>query len=311
MARECAKLLLIPENGGRLRQLRIPLVSLYAVLGLCVLTALFIFGAGFVYLANLRSERAAEVLSLENEALRSELVAMGAVVDRLQTQVHSHIKLANDSRLLAGLAPISAEVAQLGVGGTPTLGPNPTCEGLPGSLDRTVGLYHERLEQLSRQLHFQEESFVEVRQVIESNRDRLNHIPTVHPVLGDHYTSSGFGRRRDPFTGQPDFHPGIDFCAARGTPFRATADGEVVYAAKNGGMGKTIKIDHGNGYLTLYGHCDEVLVKKGQAVRRGDIIGKIGNTGRSTGPHLHYEIRQGDRAINPRSYILDTHFRGR
>jgi murein DD-endopeptidase MepM/ murein hydrolase activator NlpD len=306
MARQYARLMIIPEDGGKLRQVRVRLWSLYTLGATAILAAALLVGAGCIYLRLLRSEQCVEDLRTENESLRSELVTFGSELAQLDGLARNHIRLANDSRLLAGLPPISEEVALLGVGGTPEAGTGGQGRGLSAPLDRTAEFYREQLQQLSRQLEFQEESFVEVRQVIEASRDRLDRIPTVNPVLGPYHYSSGFGRRRDPFTGEAAFHPGIDICAARGTPFRATADGTVVLVERSSGLGLTVVIGHGNGYETLYGHCDKVTVSTGQTVRRGEVIGEVGSTGRSTGPHVHYEVHQNGQSINPRPFLLEN-----
>ncbi len=306
MTRRYANLMIIPEGGGRLRQFRIQLWPVYVLFGIAFFAVAFVVGAGAVYVRFNHGQRELGRIREENETLRAELVLLGTQMSGLDATVRDHIHLANESRLLAGLPPFSEEVALLGVGGTPSDQPGGIGGRLSPALERTVEVFRDRMQELSRQLAFQEESFVEVKQLIEVNRDRLDHIPTINPVQGRYYLSSGFGRRRDPFTGRPQHHNGLDFCAEIGTPFVATAAGEVVSVGRNGGMGKTIKIDHGNGYVTMYGHCEQILVSQGQVVRRGDVIGKVGNTGRSTGPHLHYEVRQHGRPVNPRPYILKT-----
>ncbi len=306
MAKQYARLMIIPEDGGQLRQVRVRLWSLYTLGAAATLTAALLVGAGCIYLRLVRSEQCLAELRAENEALRSELVSMGTAISQLDGLARNHIKLANDSRLLAGLPPISEEVALLGVGGTPEVASRGARGGLSAPLNRSVEVFRDRLQQLARQLEFQEENFVEVRQVIEVSRDRLDHIPTVNPVLGAYHYSSGFGRRRDPFTGEAAFHPGIDICAARGTPIRATADGTVELVERSGGLGLTVVLGHGNGYETLYGHCDEIMARTGQAVRRGEVIAEVGSTGRSTGPHVHYEVRYHGQPINPRPFLLES-----
>jgi murein DD-endopeptidase MepM/ murein hydrolase activator NlpD len=129
--------------------------------------------------------------------------------------------------------------------------------------------------------------------------------PSVWPVRG--YLSAGFGNRADPFTGQRDFHPGIDISTPIGTRVAAPADGLVVSCAEKGAYGNTIIVDHGFGIVTRYGHLSGFNVKPGQQVRRGDVIGFVGSTGRSTGPHLHYEVWVRDQAQNPIHYILDEY----
>ena len=119
---------------------------------------------------------------------------------------------------------------------------------------------------------------------------------------------SGFGKRRDPFSGQMEFHRGLDFAAKRGTPVYATADGIIVLSKWNSGYGKYIKIDHQNGYKTMYGHLSKWLVRKNMKVKAGDIIGKVGSTGNSTGNHLHYEVIFNNRKVNPKGYIKDLFY---
>ena len=115
--------------------------------------------------------------------------------------------------------------------------------------------------------------------------------------------SSGFGMRIDPFIRAPAMHTGLDFRGDTGDPVRATADGKVTVAGWNGGYGRMVEIDHGNGLITRYGHLSAISVKVGQRVRAGQVIGKIGSTGRSTGPHLHYETRVGGDAVDPLKFL--------
>jgi len=127
--------------------------------------------------------------------------------------------------------------------------------------------------------------------------------PLVLPVRSSYRLSSGFGWRRHPTTGKSRMHEGTDLAAAIGTPIYATADGVVAFAGWANGYGKVIKIQHAMGFETRFGHLSKFNVKKGQRVSRGDRIGDMGNTGRSTGPHVHYEIRIGGKPVNPMTYI--------
>ncbi len=143
--------------------------------------------------------------------------------------------------------------------------------------------------------------------VARAQVDRLTRtlasVPVRKPVMGEIDVSSGFGMRIDPFIRAPAMHTGMDFRGDTGDPVRATADGNVTSAGPNGGYGKMVEIDHGNGLTTRYGHLSDIGVKVGQRVRAGHIIGKIGSTGRSTGPHLHYETRVGGDAVDPRKFL--------
>jgi murein DD-endopeptidase MepM/ murein hydrolase activator NlpD len=129
--------------------------------------------------------------------------------------------------------------------------------------------------------------------------------PTIAPVLG--LLTDGYGRRKDPFTGRQAFHPGLDISARRKTSVVAPANGVVVYAGRNGGLGKVVRLSHGFGYTTVYGHLHTIVVEPGDEIRRGQEIGLLGNTGRSTGPHLHYEVRVDGKAVNPLYYVLNAY----
>ena len=128
--------------------------------------------------------------------------------------------------------------------------------------------------------------------------------PAIMPVRG--YPSGNYGYRIDPFTQMRDFHPGIDISAPRGSKVMATADGLVVFAGRHFGYGKLVRVNHRFGVSTRYGHLSRVVVKRGQKVNRGDIVGSVGSTGRATGPHLHYEVRMGGKSLNPLRFFRDS-----
>lgn len=140
-----------------------------------------------------------------------------------------------------------------------------------------------------------------------ANMDKLTRtltlVPYRKPVIGEVEFSSGFGVRSDPFLGRPAMHTGLDFRAATGDPVRATAQGKVVTASHQGGYGKLVEIDHGNGLSTRYGHLSVIGVKVGDVVKLGQIIGEVGSTGRSTGPHLHYETRIDGDPVDPQKFL--------
>jgi murein DD-endopeptidase MepM/ murein hydrolase activator NlpD len=137
--------------------------------------------------------------------------------------------------------------------------------------------------------------------------ERLNRtlalVPYRKPVIGEVEFTSGFGVRSDPFLGRPAMHTGLDFRAQTGDPVRATANGKVVSSGWSGGYGRMVEIDHGNGLSTRYGHLSEINVKNGDVVKIGQVIGEVGSTGRSTGPHLHYETRIDGEAVDPQKFL--------
>jgi murein DD-endopeptidase MepM/ murein hydrolase activator NlpD len=137
--------------------------------------------------------------------------------------------------------------------------------------------------------------------------DRLNRtltlVPYRKPVIGEVEFTSGFGVRSDPFLGRPAMHTGLDFRASTGDPVRATASGKVVSSGWAGGYGRMVEIDHGNGLSTRYGHLSEIHVKVGDSIKIGQVVGAVGSTGRSTGPHLHYETRIDGDAVDPQKFL--------
>ncbi|MGA9092297.1 MAG: peptidoglycan DD-metalloendopeptidase family protein [Bradyrhizobium sp.] len=143
--------------------------------------------------------------------------------------------------------------------------------------------------------------------VTRAQMERLNRtlalVPYRKPVIGEVEFTSGFGVRTDPFLGRPAMHTGLDFRAATGDPVRATANGKVVSSGWAGGYGRMVEIDHGNGLSTRYGHLSEIGVKVGDSVKIGQVIGAVGSTGRSTGPHLHYETRIDGEAVDPQKFL--------
>jgi murein DD-endopeptidase MepM/ murein hydrolase activator NlpD len=142
-----------------------------------------------------------------------------------------------------------------------------------------------------------ETGLASVKSRIENEQAFARSVPSTWPVIG--WLSSSFGSRKDPFTGQADFHPGLDISANHGTPVRATADGTVELAARNGNYGNAVVVGHGFGIATRFGHLSRFAVRAGQRVKRGEVIGYVGATGRATSSHLHYEILVNGQPINP------------
>ena len=163
----------------------------------------------------------------------------------------------------------------------------------------------ERLDILTKQTVVQSRSLEEIESLAKNKASLIEAIPTIQPIKNKDLTrvASGYGYRIDPFTKIRRFHYGMDFTAKRGTPIYATGNGIVKRADnRSSGYGKHIRIDHGFGYVSLYAHLSKYKVRRGQKVKRGDIIGYVGNSGRSVGPHLHYEILKDNKKINPLNF---------
>lgn len=167
-----------------------------------------------------------------------------------------------------------------------------------------VSTLTRKLDLLDRQLYAQSLSFDELKKYVGEHNKRLEHIPSIMPVRSGFTIASGYGSRRDPISGNIIFHSGLDLGASEGTPVYATANGIVTESGRKEEYGNCVYIDHGYNYSTRFGHMSKILVKPGQIVKRGDKIGLVGSTGRSTGPHLHYEVRFKDTPQNPVNYTF-------
>lgn len=161
-----------------------------------------------------------------------------------------------------------------------------------------------RIDKAVKDTQLREQGILELWDTLSDKQSLLNATPNMKPVRGGWYTSR-FGYRISPFTGKLVMHNGLDMAAAPGTPIMAPADGVVSFAGYDGSYGKLVSIDHGYGVVTRYGHNSQLFVRLGQKVRRRDVIASVGNTGRSTGTHLHYEVRVNNVPVDPTNYILE------
>lgn len=165
----------------------------------------------------------------------------------------------------------------------------------------------EAIRDVDKESQVLEQQIASLSSAWQRELEIIESLPLRPPMLVEHRLSSGFGVRRDPFTGEASRHEGLDFVAPYGSPIVATAPGRVVLAQYFGPYGRTVDVDHGRGFTTRYAHMSRIRVKHGDVVKAGDVLGTLGNTGRSTGPHLHYEVRFNGRPINPGpQHVLTT-----
>ncbi len=162
---------------------------------------------------------------------------------------------------------------------------------------------HAQIDQLSTASTNQQAGFQSLLKDLQDQQNLLASTPAIRPVRG--WTTSKFGYRISPFTGRREFHKGYDISTKKGSPILATADGVVTFVGRKGLMGNTIIINHGHGMVTRYAHCDKFLKKRGEKVERWEQIATVGNTGRSTGPHVHYQVELNGVPVNPEKYMLD------
>lgn len=241
--------------------------------------------------------------------LRDEIKARDTQLGTIETEFLDVLSVEEKLRTIAGLKPRRMTVAEPGEGGK---GGPETGEAIPYASDAGFPAYSFSGDRSASPEAFLGEiaaayyGFSEILDAFEKEQDRLSSIPSINPVYSpDAWLSSSYGYRSDPINGGKRFHDGIDIVAPRRTPIIATADGVVTYSGWRAGLGRTIEIRHGYGYTTVFGHNEKLSVKKGESVKRGDVVALLGSTGRSTGPHVHYEIRLNNKTKNPYKYVID------
>jgi murein DD-endopeptidase MepM/ murein hydrolase activator NlpD len=290
-------ILVADRTSGVVRRVTI---SLWPTLG--VIAALFalpvLVGLGARWSARTEIadlERTNVALQLENASYRNATGELAGQVSSLQKAIETlgaQAALDPDaSRAMEHLPPVVKSRAMGGALGAPA------APGL-GSMfaDTTFGALRDILGAIENRLNL-------VRGGVERRQALAAATPSIWPVIG--WLSSPYGNRRDPFTGGPDFHPGLDISADYGEAVHATADGVVSIAGANGSYGNLVEIDHGFGITTRYGHLSRFGARAGQAVHRGDVIGYVGSTGRSTSAHLHYEILLNGKLTNPMKLLAE------
>jgi len=266
--------------------------------------ASFVFGLGALLLllnsdwintpVEISQKRALENYELQFEILNKKLNQIEAVVANIEERDN------NIYRVYFEASPIPEEQRRAGFGGVNRY---KDLEGYDNS-DLIIDA-SKRLDILSKQTVVQSRSLDEIERLAANKAELIEAIPSIQPIKNQDLTrmASGYGYRTDPFTKKRRFHYGMDFSARKGTPIYATGNGVVKRADnRSSGYGKHIRIDHGFGYISLYAHLSKYNVRRGQKVKRGDIIGYVGNTGRSVGPHVHYEIFKDNKKINPLNF---------
>jgi len=235
--------------------------------------------------------REVENMKIQYSILNERFDQLSIVVDDIQERDD------NIYRVIFEAEPIPSSVREAGYGGVNRY---QKFEGYDNS--ELIKKTASRLDRLTKQVYVQSKSFDEIVEMAKDKSEFLESIPAIQPVANKDLKrmASGYGWRTDPFTKTRKFHHGMDFSAQIGTPIYATGDGEVIRAdSRASGFGRHIRIDHGYGYVTIYAHLNEYNVRVGQKVSRGDLIGFVGNTGRSRGPHLHYEVHLNGERLNP------------
>jgi murein DD-endopeptidase MepM/ murein hydrolase activator NlpD len=281
------------ENGLRywLRQ-----TGIYVLAGI-------ILGAGFLYLfLTFIPAPREKKLQQEKDALQSQLNVLNQQVDQMHV-VMTDLQQRDDNlyRVLFGADPIPISIRQ---GTNSKINYYDQLAQMTNS--QMVADLTAKVDLLEKEIYVQAKSYDELLELAKNQATRMEHLPAIQPVLNEDLkrVASGYGMRVDPVYHVRRFHRGMDFSAPTGTEVFATGNATVKFTGWKQGYGNTIILDHGFGYETLYAHLHKSLVRKGQKVRRSDIIALVGNTGKSTGPHLHYEVHLDGKPVDPRNYYF-------
>jgi murein DD-endopeptidase MepM/ murein hydrolase activator NlpD len=285
------------RQTGVVRRLTISLwptlAGIAMVFALPVLVGLGARWSGSARIADLMNANAS--LQMENTSYREATGQLATQISALQTTVDQlGERAAVDPSARRAMDKLPAIVKSRAMGGSATGLLGPVLKGGMGSTDAALGVLSELLGVIGTRLD-------SVRDSVERRRALASATPSIWPVAG--WLSSSYGTRRDPFNDASSFHPGLDISADYGSPVLASGDATVSSAGMNGTYGNMVVLDHGYGITTKYGHLSRIAVTQDQHVKRGDIIGYVGSTGRSTGPHLHYEIWMNGRLTNPMTLL--------
>ena len=301
--------LLVRDGHSTIKQYALSSRRLQVLVGGGLLAAIILIGYAVIIgvdgYARLRSAQ----LDTRNTVLQDELQEFQMRVDHLESTLN---QIAQDDarfRSIAGLESIDSEVLQAGIGGPGLVGPEAhSLWTIDPSISENLFEVSYDLNQLERRARLLSSSLEEATDSLLAHRDLLESTPSILPTPG--WLSSSYSESRmHPIHNRPLPHPGVDISAPKGTSIYAAAKGTVIKAGWIVGYGLTIEIDHGFGYVTLYGHASELVASQGEEVQRGDVIARVGSTGIATSPHLHYEVRVQGIAQNPANFILPDYVR--
>jgi murein DD-endopeptidase MepM/ murein hydrolase activator NlpD len=295
-------IMIVPHSHKRVREITVSQRTIWVAAGALVIAVVLslTYAIGF----HVRYNHSVQLSRsrMENSALSERIRDISGGMATLKTKLNQLERKEHLLRVLAKLPQVDDETRMMGVGDFEGDGGGPEVITKATKLGFAV---QADIDGLVRQGNWLYQSFERIEASLSDDIETQEAMPSVWPVSRlQVYRSSGFGYRLDPFTRRRRVHKGLDLAGPAGTPVMATGNGVVVRATRGRYIGKGIRIDHGNGYLTQYGHLLRMFVRAGQKVTRGQVIAEIGNTGRSTGPHLHYGVFYRGKALDPENFLL-------
>jgi len=299
MAKRFYTVLILPDATSPARKFHIT-KTVVTVVSVVAAVAVLAF-AFFVYQYVNLNVRMLELKQLRMEA--SDRNILSAKVGQLEGELTRLRELDRKLRVMAGLDAGDDPGARLAQGGAETISRAALLDAVQKGTGRLADWVTHDLEALGQEITSRERSFRELKDLLEAKRSVLASTPTIWPLKG--VLTAGYGYRKSPFTGQREMHEGIDVAAPQGTPIVATADGVVSFVGPLFSFGNVVFINHGHGFTTFYAHAGSIRAKEGQQVKRGEVVAYVGMTGRTTGPHVHYEVQVNGATVNPLKYIID------
>jgi murein DD-endopeptidase MepM/ murein hydrolase activator NlpD len=298
MANKFFSVIIVPHSRTNFKTLTFSKRSIKLLLGgaSLVLVVLSVILVDYFSMTIIRSKY--RTMARENTEQKEKISNYEESIKRLKTTISSFESYAKRLNVMMGFKSPDVIQGEPGLGGGD---PRPKGTAEPAPDPQSISF--SAIKNLSQKADSVEKNLGSLVNILESQTVRLATTPTIWPAQG--WVSSPFGYRIDPFTGKRTFHRGIDIATNFGNPVVATADGNVIEAAYDKFFGRTVTISHGGGIVTQYCHLDKYIVKAGQRIKRGDLLGYIGKTGKALGPHLHYEVRINDTSVNPYNYILE------
>ena len=308
MGKDEVTIVIFPGSLSTPKKLRLPkrLVKFSILVSFVVLIGFL--GSSFYFIQQYLKLQGSEAelvkLRRESKIRKIQVEKFTQQVKNFETEMVRLERFEKKLRVITALenSPRSIE-KNWGVGGPYGLSTNSFTTAMGRGAANMVERLSNGLEHLGKQAKIQSISFQELDNFFKNQKSLLSSTPSIWPIRG--WVTSGFGFRKSPFTGLREKHEGWDIAARNGSPVRTTADGVVVVEGREYGYGNLVEIDHGYGLVTRYGHNSKHLVKVGDRVKRGQVVVLVGNTGRSTGPHLHYEVLLNGVPVNPKNYILE------
>ena len=308
MQKDVFTVVVFPGAAGSPRKIQLPKKWAKIVLYSVLVFALTLVGTG-VYFTNeylnfLDDQKELAALRHEGKIQKIQIERFGEKVRSFETEMSRLERFEKKLRIITALGnSANSEDKNWSVGGPYGLSSDSFTTSLKKESQSMLDRFEGNLAVLTNHAKVRQVSFQELDEFLKNQKSLLSSTPSIWPTRG--WVTSGFGYRKSPFTGLSEKHEGLDIAARMGSEIRAPADGKIILAGRKHGYGNMVEIDHGYGVLTRYGHNARNLVQVGAMVKRGQVIALVGSTGRSTGPHVHYEVVVNGIPVSPMNYILE------